>query len=92
VLNATASIRLLDNVLPASEDMTSLRESVSFPLPILLPQLISAVETGIGIIKNALAAPRDGHSMLITSVYLLLINAQLMDKMVLAFHAIKDMI
>ena len=60
--------------------------------PILLPQLISDAETGTGIIKNASAAQRDGHSITITSVYQLLINAPPTLKMDLASHATRVMI
>ena len=72
--------------------MISLKENASSHPPILLPQLISDAETGTGIIKNASAAQRDGHSITITSVYQLPINALPMLKMDLASHATRVMI
>jgi hypothetical protein len=63
---------------------------VSSHLPIPLPQLISDVEVGIGIIKNVLAAPRDGPSMEITFAFQLPIYAQPTERMEPAFHAIRD--
>jgi hypothetical protein len=71
--------------------MISLKENASSHPPILLPQLISDAETGTGIIKNASAAQRDGHSITITSVYQLLINAPPTLKMDLASHATRVM-
>ena len=72
--------------------MISLKENVFSHLPILLPQLISDVETGIGIIKNVLAAQRDGLSIKIAFVFQLLTNAPPMLKMDHAFHATRVMI
>ena len=71
--------------------MISLKENASSHPPILLPQLISDAETGTGIIKNASVAQRDGHSITITSVYQLLINAPPTLKMDLASHATRVM-
>jgi len=72
--------------------MISLKENASSHPPILLPQLISDAETGTGIIKNASAAQRDGHSISITSVYQLPINALPTLKMDLASHVTRVMI
>ena len=72
--SALLSTRPLEIALPASMAMTMLREAVSILPLILPPPLILDAPTGIGKDKNAFHAPRDGHSMITTSVCQLLIS------------------
>ena len=89
--NAIPLIRPLEIALPALLDMTSLKESASFQTSIMLSQLISDVEHGIGKIKNVLPALTFGLSTIMEYVCQFLTNAKPMQKTETVPNVIKDM-
>lgn len=68
------------------------KETVLIHLQIELSLQILDVETGIGKIKFASHAPKDGHLMRTKYVYQYQINATLKMRKVIVPHVIRDMI
>ena len=74
----------------ASRDTILKKEPVSSPHSTMPSLLILDVPPGIGTTKSAFPAPNNGPSMLTKSAFPFLINALLMLRMELVFHASRD--
>ena len=82
---------LLEPVLNALVDMTSLMENVNSHHSTMLSHLIQDVLNGIGTIKFACNVLKIGFSMLMVLVYLSLTSVPLIIQMVFVLHVTKDM-
>ena len=82
---------LLEPVLNALVDMTSLMENVNSHHSTMLSHLIQDVLNGIGTIKFACNVLKIGFSMLMVLAYLSLTSVPLIIQMVFVLHVTKDM-